>query len=101
LLAGGEGRSRVEEPSRAAEEPLPAAAEKASLVRLPRRIGLSDVVRGLAGRACERVAPLLPLQGRFRVRFVAEVRLAPDPAEAHAAALRVLALARTVPSLRR
>ena len=49
----------------------------------------------------EGVAALLPLSPRFRARFLAEIRLAADPGEAHPAALRVLALARAVPALKR
>ncbi|MFT3766434.1 MAG: hypothetical protein QM820_13115 [Minicystis sp.] len=49
----------------------------------------------------ESIAAQLPLQARFRARFVAEVRLAADPAEAHVAALRVLALARAAAPIKR
>lgn len=49
----------------------------------------------------EGLAPLLPLSPRFRARFIAEIRLSADPAEAHPAALRVLAIARAVPTLKR
>lgn len=49
----------------------------------------------------EGTAALMPLQSRFRARFVAEIRLAADPAEAHPAALRVLALARAAAPIKR
>lgn len=49
----------------------------------------------------ESTAALLPLQARFRARFVAEVRLAADPAESHPAALKVLALARAAAPIKR
>jgi hypothetical protein len=42
----------------------------------------------------EAIAEELPMYPRFRVRMVAEVRLAADRYETHPAALRVLALAR-------
>ncbi len=44
----------------------------------------------------EGLAELLPLYPRFRVRVLAEIRLAADRYETHPAALRVLALARGV-----
>lgn len=49
----------------------------------------------------ESTAALLPMQSRFRARFIAEIRLAADPAESHPAALRVLALARAAPPIKR
>lgn len=49
----------------------------------------------------ELLAEQLPLFTRFRVRLVAEVRIAEDQYEAHPAALRVLALARVIERARR
>jgi hypothetical protein len=43
----------------------------------------------------------LPMYARFRVRFVAEVRLAEDQYESHPAALKVLVLGRVVARIRR
>src|SRR5262249_15147315 len=42
----------------------------------------------------EATAELLPLQPRFRARFIREIGLAADPAEARPGALRALALGR-------
>jgi hypothetical protein len=49
----------------------------------------------------ECTAAMLPLSARFRVRLVGEIRLSTDPVEAHPLALKVLALARTVPAAKR
>jgi hypothetical protein len=43
------------------------------------------------------IAEALPMYPRFRVRMVVELRLAADRYESHAAALRVLAIARSAP----
>jgi hypothetical protein len=45
----------------------------------------------------DEVAELLPMFARFRVRVIAELRLAVDRYESHAGALRVLAIARLAP----
>lgn len=49
----------------------------------------------------ERLVTELPLFERFKVRMIAEVHLQQDQSESHANALRVLALGRVVPGLRR
>ncbi|XXT21219.1 DUF2169 domain-containing protein [Sorangium sp. So ce429] len=49
----------------------------------------------------EALAELLPLYARFKARLLAELQVQVDQHETHPAALRVLALARATPSLRR
>ncbi|WP_438002368.1 DUF2169 domain-containing protein [Sorangium sp. So ce185] len=49
----------------------------------------------------EDLADALPMYARFKARLIAELQGQADQHESHPAALRVLALARTTPSLRR
>jgi hypothetical protein len=49
----------------------------------------------------EELCDALPMYARFRARLIAELHVQVDQQESHPAALRVLALARVTPSLRR
>ncbi|WP_437638678.1 DUF2169 family type VI secretion system accessory protein [Sorangium sp. So ce854] len=49
----------------------------------------------------EDLADALPMYARFKARLIAELQVQADQHESHPAALRVLALARATPSLRR
>ena len=94
--------------ARAAQVPAPRGPRRAAPARAPalrrrRRRGRPPAGGKPASPASivvylpEATAALVPLQARFRVRFVGEIRLAADPGEAHPAALRVLALGRAAP----